>query len=955
MCRLLRHRLALSTIVTSLIILVAVVALGTAGLVFYQGNVQTFRQGMASSFADITSKNQEMLTVEAQIFRPSTQQFNFTFVNSGNIAINITTIQINSPTLTVTAIPSASISNTAQTSLISSNSKSITYVIPGSVIFPGTIYTSAIPYHGFTDPVSVTVTTSRGSVIKTQMVPNVGWYGSQWQFRKAITIDNTKVAATLSNFPVLINMSDTDLKNNAQSDGSDIVFTASDGSTLLNYEIENYTSSTGSLAAWVNIPVLYTTPKNVIYMYYGTLLGCGLQNPTGTWNSNYAAVYHLGDNPITPSGPVGLNNIKSVATTSDASGNAFLQNFDINFGQNRILIVGVIADGTSVDRVTYGSRSLTQVPGASPSNTVQGSIWYLLNPTCSQETITAHTVTPSKNIVIGAYALSGVDQTNPIPTVATPTIGNSASPSISITNAYGNSWVFDLAGVANGGGLNSPLQTNEWSTPDTTITSASSQAITPSQIITTNFGWTAGTSGPWIEMAIEVKPSCTCVSNIQFDAVSTQTGLGSTLTWTHTVGSSLSNSLLVVGVSISKHTLAGGTPGPVVSGIKYNNVPLTFAGSVVGSTASVRAEIWYLIKPAPGPNSVLVTLSTAPDGDGATAAAVSLQGVDQTTPIILPPATGSAESNNPSVSITTVNNNAWLIDTGIWDRPNAGGTQGAGQTKQWQVSPSGGGITGFGSTKPTTTHGSYTMSWTAAASDHWALIVAEIKPAGASAPLVPPIHDSTSNANHLTPNSMTAADLIQCKFGRCLNFDGSTKYLVRTNNLNNLNGMPGNSNSQTGSFWFWVPSNPATQDIYSLQNAGSSSYLQTGFSGSNSAAWEGSGSGTLLVSTSAPTAGNWHYFVYTYNATAPITNKLYIDGALKTSSTTTPNTAAPDSLYVSKYSGGQFFNGKIDELRISTITSSANWIATEYNNQASPSTFYTIGPIQYVIDMRSSN
>src|SRR5260370_41912082 len=35
--------------------------------------------------------------------------------------------------------------------------------------------------------------------------------------------------------------------------------------------------------------------------------------------------------------------------------------------------------------------------------------------------------------------------------------------------------------------------------------------------------------------------------------------------------------------------------------------------------------------------------------------------------------------------------------------------------------------------------------------------------------------------------------------------------------------------------------------------------------------------------------------------------------------------------------------GSIDEFRVSTIARSADWIATEYKNQSSPSTFYSVG------------
>lgn len=42
----------------------------------------------------------------------------------------------------------------------------------------------------------------------------------------------------------------------------------------------------------------------------------------------------------------------------------------------------------------------------------------------------------------------------------------------------------------------------------------------------------------------------------------------------------------------------------------------------------------------------------------------------------------------------------------------------------------------------------------------------------------------------------------------------------------------------------------------------------------------------------------------------------------------------------------RWFDGAIDEVRLSTTARSADWIATEYNNQSSPSTFYSLGAEQ---------
>jgi len=64
-----------------------------------------------------------------------------------------------------------------------------------------------------------------------------GWYntGGNWAHRKSVTIDHTKVSGSLAltNFPVLISVTDANLQASAQSSGNDILFTAGDGVTKL--------------------------------------------------------------------------------------------------------------------------------------------------------------------------------------------------------------------------------------------------------------------------------------------------------------------------------------------------------------------------------------------------------------------------------------------------------------------------------------------------------------------------------------------------------------------------------------------------------------------------------------------------------------------------------------------------------------------------------------------------
>jgi hypothetical protein len=82
----------------------------------------------------------------------------------------------------------------------------------------------------------------------------------------------------------------------------------------------------------------------------------------------------------------------------------------------------------------------------------------------------------------------------------------------------------------------------------------------------------------------------------------------------------------------------------------------------------------------------------------------------------------------------------------------------------------------------------------------------------------------------------------------------------------------------------------------------------------------------------------------TYNSGSGLTT-LYQDGAPVASASATNSGRSSTEGVVIGYSNAGYFNGRLDQVEISNLDRSANWIAAEYNNQHSPSTFYTIGPI----------
>ena len=125
-----------------------------------------------------------------------------------------------------------------------------------------------------------------------------GWYDNGWQHRKQLAIDHTQVSGSSNtNFPVVLNITDSNLKNGARADAYDILFTASDGITKLDHEIEYYNSSTGSLVAWIKLPALSNMLNTDLFMYYGNPSATSQQNVNSTWSNSYGGVFHLQETP----------------------------------------------------------------------------------------------------------------------------------------------------------------------------------------------------------------------------------------------------------------------------------------------------------------------------------------------------------------------------------------------------------------------------------------------------------------------------------------------------------------------------------------------------------------------------------------------------------------------------------------------------------------------------------
>lgn len=142
--------------------------------------------------------------------------------------------------------------------------------------------------------VSVSATNSNGTSSTIQWDVTINNIGS-WDYHKNVVIDHSYVNGTQSNFPVLVSITDADLRDHAQTGGDDIIFKS--GSTQLSHSIESWENSTGELVAWVNIPTLSGYIDTTIVMYYGNSEALNSENVSGVWDSNYKMVQHMNEDP----------------------------------------------------------------------------------------------------------------------------------------------------------------------------------------------------------------------------------------------------------------------------------------------------------------------------------------------------------------------------------------------------------------------------------------------------------------------------------------------------------------------------------------------------------------------------------------------------------------------------------------------------------------------------------
>jgi|GEM_PF-3391861 len=194
------------------------------------------------------------------------------------------------------------------------------------------------------------------------------WYSdAQYLQRKRLRLDGSRIMGTLTDFPVLVSFTDAELAA-AQANGYDLIFTDEDGTTKLDYEREDWDPSTGAIVAWVRFPILTAGVDKVFYVYFdkdSELVD--QQNPAAVWDASYRGVWHLNET-VTDEQTSGTHTDSAGSFDGSQDGNAGAvgkiaggQDFD---GANDFIDLGTttIIDGRSAFTISAWVR-LDTLPG----------------------------------------------------------------------------------------------------------------------------------------------------------------------------------------------------------------------------------------------------------------------------------------------------------------------------------------------------------------------------------------------------------------------------------------------------------------------------------------------------------------------------------------------------------------------------------------------------------------
>jgi hypothetical protein len=197
-------------------------------------------------------------------------------------------------------------------------------------------------------------------------------------------------------------------------------------------------------------------------------------------------------------------------------------------------------------------------------------------------------------------------------------------------------------------------------------------------------------------------------------------------------------------------------------------------------------------------------------------------------------------------------------------------------------------------------------------------------------------NDSTSNAFNLTNTGTATATTGKIDGGGNLN--GTSQYFSSSASF-----LASNSTNYTWEGWVYSTTTAVSQHFFTLGASTSQYSIELFTSGANWEMYQLNGTDVNAAQNGTFTANVWHHVAGSWDGS---NIRLYVDGALAATTACNGRTATGTITKFGAAGNGtsNFWNGILDEMRLSNVARSTDWIKTEYNNQNSPSTFYTLSP-----------
>ncbi len=125
-------------------------------------------------------------------------------------------------------------------------------------------------------------------------MPPVPWYNSAWRHRMAVTIDHTKVAAVLTNFPWYVRGADILTANPTFWDyvesltGNDFLWTLDDGTTKIAHAMSHFGPGLRDFESHALIASLSNATDTTRYLYWGNRNAAAQQDAAATFAGHIA-------------------------------------------------------------------------------------------------------------------------------------------------------------------------------------------------------------------------------------------------------------------------------------------------------------------------------------------------------------------------------------------------------------------------------------------------------------------------------------------------------------------------------------------------------------------------------------------------------------------------------------------------------------------------------------------